>query len=702
MKKLFLPLLFSLSFISFSQHQHNHDDVVPCHTDEYTEQMLSDMSPSERQEYLQKREELRLFTEEFIQQNPELLVSSESGDRSIEYTIPVVFHIIHAGGSENISNEQVEDCIRIMNEDFQKLNSDWQNVNENFLDIVADAQIEFKLARKDPQGNCTNGITRTFSQITNGGTGQQRQSVVVQNHGTWPGNRYMNVFVAADIGGAAGYTTYPGNTGMGNGIHVLHDYVGSIGTGMPTRSRTMTHEVGHWLNLPHLWGNSNNPGLTSNCNSDDGVEDTPNTIGWTVCNRNGQSCGSLDNVENYLEYSYCSKMFTNGQKARMHAALNSAVGGRSTVVSSSNLTFTGVNEPDVLCRAEFESNVRVICPGQTISFTDYSFHAPSGWTWNFEGGSPATSTDQHPQVTYNTPGTYEVSLTATDGTSSNTNTKAGYIIVLPEATTLPLLEGFETYDNLAESPWIVNNPGNNAAFEIVEGPANSGEKSVRLANFGQQAGNIDELISAPVDLSSIQDAATLSFRYAFRKRTSSNDDWLRVFLTNDCGESWSVRRNIRGNQLSSLIATNSWQPSSPDDWTTVHMTNVTSAFWVDNFRVMFQFESDGGNNFFLDDINIYSGGPSELSVDENTSFKGFNVYPNPATREVNVSFDIDNNQAAKVELLNSLGQTLELFDIQAVSGNNLVLISTEKYRAGLYLVRVTTNGGQQVKQLVIK
>jgi len=700
MKKLLLPVLLAITSISFGQQTRNYDEVVPCHHSEETEKMLAAMSEEERQQYHENQEQLRLFTQQYIEENGAELRGE--GNREILYTVPVVFHIIHAGGDENISAEQVEDCIRIMNEDYQKLNNDWNNVNDAFTDIVADVQVEFKLARKDPQGNCTNGITRTFSPITFGGSGQQRQSVVVNEHGTWPGNRYMNVFVAADIGGAAGYTTYPNFSGMGNGIHVLHDYVGSIGTGTPGRSRTMTHEAGHWFNLPHLWGNSNDPDLASNCNQDDGVSDTPNTVGWTSCNRNGTSCGSLDNVENYMEYSYCSKMFTEGQKARMHAALNSSTGGRSTVVSAANLEFTGVNEPDILCRADFGANATVVCAGQEISFTDYSFHSPSGWEWSFPGGNPSSSIEQNPSIVYNTPGVYEVELTATDGTSSDTYTRTEYITVLDEGETIPFLEDFESYDNLSDSPWEVINLGNNAEFEIEEGTGYTGNKCVKLANFGQQAGNIDEIISAPFDLSSVEEDVTVSFRYAYRRRSSSNDDWLRVFLTSDCGKDWSVRRNIRGAQLSTETASNSWTPLTQDDWTTVHMTNVTSQFWVDNFRVKFQFESDAGNNFYIDDINIYPWGESDLSVDEVGSFNSFNVFPNPASNEVNVSFDLNKSQLTQVEVLNSLGQSVESFDIYGKEGNNLVLISTDQLRSGMYMIRLTNGSMREIKQLIIK
>lgn len=700
MKKLLLSLsvLIGLSTFSISQ------EVDPCHTDEVTKKYVESLSPQERLDYEQKKASYRQEIQDYIAAHPE--IQTNSGARAVQYTIPVVFHIIHAGGPENISNEQVEDCIRVMNDDYQLLNSDAGNVQSEFSSLVADIEVEFKLARKKPNGDCTNGITRTFTTITNGGSGNDRISAVQNEHGNWPGDRYLNVFVAADIGGAAGYTNYPfwGNNGMGNGIHVLHNYVGSIGTASGFTSRTLTHEVGHWLDLPHLWGSTNEPGLSSNCNSDDGIGDTPNTEGWTSCNLQGETCGSKDNVENYMEYSYCSKMFTLGQKARMHAALDSGAGGRSNLHTAGNLAFTGVNEPEIMCQADFIADKTIICPGQSIAFSDYSYHAPSGWTWAFEGGTPATSTDQNPVITYNTPGTYEVELTATDGTNNVTQTKTSYITVLENSSNLPFIEGFESYSNLSSSPWAVENPDGNG-FVLENSIGHSGQKSVRLNNFGQPSERLDNIYSQPIDLSSITDEVTLSFRYAYRKRSSSNDEWLRVFISNNCGEDWIQRKTIKGDNLSELTASSSWEPSSTDDWTTVHVTNITGSYWVENFRLRFEFESDGGNNFFLDDINIYQGDETNdptLSLNAEGFISEFNVYPNPASDEANVVFSIENAQKTSVEVVNAIGQTVSSTVVNAESGRNLVMLNTSDIQAGVYMVRVTVDGVQRIKRLMVK
>ena len=699
MKKILSSLIIVGALFSANA---QHADVHPCHQAEKTHEMLQSLNPAQRLIHESSVQDLNDFTELFILEHPEVMYSD--GNRVISYTIPVVFHIIHADGPENISDEQVLSCLEIMNRDYQLLNSDANNVNANFLPIVADVEVEFKLAKRDNAGNCTNGITRTFSTSTFGGSENQRISAVQNTHGNWPGNKYLNIYVAADIGGAAGYTYLPSNwigTGMNNGIHVLHNYSGNIGTSSNFTSRTLTHEVGHWLNLPHLWGGTNEPGVASNCNDDDGVNDTPNTIGWQSCNINGTSCNSLDNVENYMEYSYCSKMFTNGQKARMHAALNSNTGGRSNVVSNNNLIATGVNEPEQICVVDFDASINQVCVGSQVTFTDFSFHGPVSWDWTFPGTLEGSSINQNPTVTYDTPGTYNVTLSVSDGTNTVTETKNAFITVLPTSAPAPFTEGFENITSLPSNNWFVENPGNNSAFQIGN-VGLTGVKSARLANFGQPAGNIDELISAPIDLSGITDGMTLTFRYAYRKRSSANEEWLRVFVTSDCGASWAQRKTLKGDNLSPIVATSSWTPSSQEDWVTVHMTNITSTFWVENARVKFQFEADGGNNFYLDDINLYAGDPQNLSVEESTMFTDFNVYPNPTEGELNIQFTTENSANYTIELVNMLGQIVESSIIQANSGSNLVMMGTEQLRNGVYMLRMNTGSAQIIRQVVVR
>ncbi len=656
----------------------------------------------------------------------EQLLKEGSVPKAIVYKIPVVFHILHNNGVENITHEQIVNGLFILNRDFRLLNADAANVHAEFQGMPADIEVEFVLATKAPDGTCFNGTTRTMSPLSYDGSSGSAQVTAIKNgnnvyQGSWPGNKYLNVFVCGEIGGAAGYTTNPSfasATSMTNGIWLLHNYLGSIGTSSSGSSRTLTHEVGHWLNLSHTWGSNNNPGNATSCSTDDNVTDTPNCIGVQACVMSSNTCNSdnaywgfdiRDNVENYLDYSYCSKMFTEGQKTRMRTALQSNNTGRANLWSASNLTATGATGVLTLCAADFNADRTTICTGESVVFTDASFNIVSGRTWTFTGGSPSTSTSSNPTVTYSQPGMYAVTLSATDGTTTDVETKTNYIRVLPTAVTLPFWEGFEPYTSLANLPnWEIYNPNNNNAFVLETTTAYTGSKCAKLVNFGQAPSNVDELISAPIDLSVIpaNGIVTLSFRYAYRKKTSGDYEYLKVFISSDCGENWAQRKTLGGNQLSTLFTANSWAPASNADWVTIHVTNVTNNYFSQDFKIKFRFEGEGGNNFYLDDINLYSGASSNeivLGLNEfNESINDISLYPNPTDGELNVSFSASKNKNMQFQVMDITGKIIQNNQVNAVQGSNLVLLDTRVFAAGSYFLKIMSDDHFKTLPFVIK
>jgi hypothetical protein len=416
MKKIYLSIIGAILLSSSAFSQSQTFDSTNARDGESVEYCITH---KKRNELLQNPQAAASFAQDELIRQQELQNSPYS-EKAVVY-IPIVFHIIHNGGNENISNEQIMDAFSILNRDFRKTNADAANVHADFATLPSDVEIEFRLATKAPNGVCFNGITRTQNAITNNGANGDDQVNAVRNgnnvyQGNWPSNKYLNIYIVAEAGGAAGYTMTPNNWGgtdMYNGIWILHNYVGSLGTSATFASRALTHEVGHWLNLEHTWGGNNNPGNGSSCSTDDGVTDTPNTIGVTSCNLNEATCGPRANVENYMDYSYCSKMYTPLQGTRMRNALNSSVGGRNNLKTAQNLIATGADGVMVLCKAEFSSDKSSVCAGTAIQFTDESFNATSGWTWTFTGGAPSSSTSQNPSITYSTPGIYPVTLVAT-------------------------------------------------------------------------------------------------------------------------------------------------------------------------------------------------------------------------------------------------------------------------------------------------
>ena len=228
-----------------------------------------------------------------------------------KYIIPIVFHILHENGSENISDKQVLDQIKILNKDYNKLNEDAATVHPDFKDIIANCNFEFRLPTKDPQGNCTNGINHYYSNLTNNGG---ENSKINQ----WNRAQYLNVWVVKTIGksGVAGYALFPidaqGDVYKSDGIIIKHEYIGSIGTSSAYKSRALTHEIGHYLGLPHVWGYNNDPEVVC---GDDGISDTPITKGYKTCpktsNSNNSKTACLET--NIFDYTFDSVTKISGK-----------------------------------------------------------------------------------------------------------------------------------------------------------------------------------------------------------------------------------------------------------------------------------------------------------------------------------------------------------------------------------------------------
>lgn len=625
------------------------------------------------------------------------------------YTIPLVFHVLHNGGPENISRAQIEDAVAILNRDYRLQNADANNVQSVFAGMPADIEIEFQLATKAPNGQCFSGITRTQSPLTNSGAnGQNQVSAIIAGNdvfnGSWPGNKYLNIMVVNDADGAAGYTTNPNNwsgTSMNNGIWVLHDYVGSIGTSDTYSSRTLTHEVGHWLNLDHLWGNNNNPGNASSCSQDDAVDDTPRCIGVTSCNLNSNTCSNdaadgywtsdvIDNVENYMEYSYCNKMFTNGQKNRMRAALLSSVGGRNNIWTSSNQIATGLNSTPSLCAVDIRVERDIVCGGDDVQFFDESYNNIVSWNWSFPNGTPSSSTNQNPMVSYSGSGDFDVTLEVTDGLGNTmTQTFPNFISVIGNpGYPPPIYEGFENIASLPSNDWTIYNP-EGPGFDVVATGSASGFKSVKLDNSQGQTGSVDELISNTIDLSNSA-AASISFKYAFAKRNSGNSDYLQIFASKDCGENWFMRKNISTSILGTMANTNSNFTPSGSDWKTIVISPSSfSNYLVSDFRFKFKFVNGGGNDLYIDDINL-SG---SLSIEETEKVYDFKVYPNPVVENLLVSFNsLINLSNPLIEIYDATGRIVKFINLQNISkGENNLEVSSSDLDSGWYILKIISD-----------
>lgn len=245
--------------------------------------------------------------------------------RSGPTAIPVVVHVVHRTGAENISQDQVASQIEILNADFRGQNADTSNVPAVFADLVADARVTFHLASTDPDGHPTNGLTRTPTTVDGFRDDDAVKSAGSGGSDPWPADRYLNIWVCQLAGGLLGYAQFPGGPADTDGVVITHTAFGSTGTATApfNLGRTTTHEVGHWLNLRHIWGDDG-----TGCHGSDFVDDTPNQGGPNVGKPSFPQI-SCDNgphgdlFMNYMDYvdDDTMVMFTHGQVLRMQVTL---------------------------------------------------------------------------------------------------------------------------------------------------------------------------------------------------------------------------------------------------------------------------------------------------------------------------------------------------------------------------------------------
>ncbi|MBD3639263.1 MAG: T9SS type A sorting domain-containing protein [Crocinitomicaceae bacterium] len=273
-------------------------------------------------------------------------------DRATVYTIPVVVHIVYENPDENLADSVIFNQINRLNEDFRRINADTVNMRTDFETIVGDSFIQFELATVDPDGNPTNGITRTSTSVSSflgigGFPAEGVKSTADGGIDPWNQLDYLNIWVC-DMSffgtpGLLGYATPPNNLphwpagsadNMSDGVVVQYQAFGAnnpnaldLGGGpIDVQGRTLVHEVGHYLGLRHIWGDGD-------CTAQDGIDDTPNAADQSNqdCNQVINSCtdtigvlGDLpDMVENYMDYSEetCQNSFTDGQIDMMRSII---------------------------------------------------------------------------------------------------------------------------------------------------------------------------------------------------------------------------------------------------------------------------------------------------------------------------------------------------------------------------------------------
>lgn len=628
--------------------------------------------------------------------------TSSSGAEAVQ-VIPVVVHVMYYNFEDSISTAQVQDAIDVLNEDFSKTNSDASNVRTAFQGRQADMEVEFRLAKIDPQGRSTTGITYTQSDNSLGANNSIKQEI------NWPNEKYLNVWVVNTIdiglppsqGTVLGFARFPRSAQptTDDGVVIRHDQMGRIGTAV-SNGRTLTHEVGHYLNLYHTFQGGCSGG-------GDLVNDTPPSASPTSgCPTNRNSCNTgsndeLDMIENYMDYTsdVCVNSFTNGQKNRAKDALSPTLHPtwkRGILTLQANLIATGTNSGVVNAPplSAFTSERRTACVGQDIDFTfiGATYDPNSTYSWEFSAnGQTVTASTANPTMNFSVAGTYTVKLIVTNAAGTHTETKQGYLKVF-DSNSYNDNRFTATFENDIPNPiWSVLDNGDGRKWFTTTLASFQGSKSAMMPNFNSLNGGGDDILQTNAIILDQTPTATLRFRYAWAKRDNSNGDRLTVYASNDCGETWNIVRLLSSFTLNTAggVVTSNFVPNA-NQWQEA-VINMNSYVGPDPVLIRFAYTSDGGNNLYIDEARMDVG----IGLDEFIS-NDLNVYPNPAQHTVHIN--TGSSEDATWMLMNGTGQVVGEGNVHLGQAD----IKVDHLASGVYIMRVVESGVTQTAKVVIQ
>ncbi len=583
-----------------------------------------------------------LYKIEFEKWLSERMLRSQTGrqarQQAAPYKIPVVVHIVHngepVGVGANISDAQVQSQIRVLNEDFQRLNADTVNTPAEFAAVAGSLDVQFVLAKQDPEGLATTGIVRV-----NGGrtSWTMNDNYDLKAISYWPAEEYMNIWVC-NLTNYIGYAQMPESTlqGMENsssnrltdGVVVWYKAFGSADDGPFTldpifnKGRTATHETGHFLGIIHTWGDD------VGCNGSDYVADTPNQADHTngcPTHPRTDACGAVIMFQNYMDYTDdgCMNVFTQGQVSRMVTVLENSPRRNSLLTSPglqdpvplpNDLGIRTIVFPDASVCANLitpvievrnygnnaitSARIRFVLDGTIQETVDFPLSlAPQ------ESAQVSFSSLSIPSGVHNIG--FQVLLTngGTDGGSYNDQKTSA--IVVPFFATAPFSVDF----NSPPAGWITQNPDGQTTWQIATAPSDISDNHALKLNYfdyEDKVGEIDAYVSPVVDLSTAPTAA-LAFDIAYARFQASNDR-LKVLVLANCQTIYegTVVYNKAGDILETAPATSSpFTPSSQAQWRR-ELIDLSAFTGIDKVQIAFVGINDWGNNIYVDNISLFT------------------------------------------------------------------------------------------------
>lgn len=593
--------------------------------------------------YSQNREAIEQFTQNYIATQ-----ATNGGERTV-VTIPVVVHIVYNVAAENIADAQVYNQIDVLNKDFSRTNSDVGETPAYFAGVAANCEVQFCLATVDPSGNPTTGITRTSTTKTSFSTSDDMK-FATYGHTIWDRNSYLNLWVCDLSGGLLGYAQFPGGAASTDGVVIDYVYFGVGGAGATPYDlgRTATHEVGHWLNLYHIWGDDG-----TGCGGSDLVADTPNQADETYGCPNGAiriSCSNGPNgdmYQNYMDYTDdgCMNLFTAGQKTRMQA-LFAAGGSRVSILSSNGCGGGG----GATCNAPTGMNTTSI--------------SSTGATLNWTGAAGATS--------YNV--RYKKSA---DATWTNTTS----------ATTSKVLTGLVASTSYDWQVQTVCSGGTTSAYTSTTTFTTTAAGGVCSDTYesNNTSGTATSISAGTTYHALISSTTDVDY---FKFTTTGANTKIKVDLTSLPAD-YDVRL-YNQSVVQKGISENGGTTSEQIIWnTTTTGTRYIKVYgWSGAMNTSDCYDllvSVRSSNWRTD------GTFTEITEDWDNSIEG--IFPNPAsTNSITVDYlCVQEDMNVEVKVYDMLGKEVNAFTQAVVNGENLIEMNIENFQPGMYFI-VISNG----------
>lgn len=627
--------------------------------------------------------------------------------------IPVVVHVVYNGAAQNISDDLIKSQIDVFNEDFGGYNSDIIKTPPFFRGRLAnDTGIRFELAKRDPNGLATNGVVRVSTTVTSFSQNNAVKYTAQGGSNAWNTTQYLNMWVCNLGGGLLGYAQFPGGSAPTDGVVILYSAFGRVSAAAPYNyGRTVTHEVGHWLGLRHIWGDAT-------CGSDL-VADTPtqstSNFGCPSCHAftcSNQPVGDM--YMNYMDYTddKCMYMFTQGQADRMWATLNSS---RAALAASPGLNpvttpalDAGISEITSPAFSPCDFTTRSFIPevvlknfgtsaltSATINYKiDNGTTNTYSWTGNLAAGATASIT--LPQQTLGASNTatdhifYAWTTSPNGGTDAealNDRTSRNFIGHAINAA-FPITQGFESTP-FPPVGWANRNYDCGTAWQRLTTAAHSGTYSMTYTNFTLTTTNLgvmDEMVIQPIDMSTAPANAGLKFWVAYAQRTASATDTLEILASSDCGKTYTSIYKKWGSTLATAAANNTtaFVPTAAE-WRE-ETVSLSAYLGVKNLMIAIRNTHGQGNNLYIDDIGV-----TPVSVQEYNAGVYMNIFPNPAKDILNISLQFDGYSDAKINMTDMMGKEVYFNNLKGV--NQTIEVNLAGLAKGVYLVKVETSKG---------